>query len=194
MSIKILLIGDSSVGKTSLINRFINGEFTENFTSTIGMDYKNKRIAVNNKQYDLEIIDTCGQERFHSLSESYYKRADGIIFVFDVTNESTFKNLKNHWLREIDKIENLPYIIIGNKIDLKNIRSINAEEMNQLGQKKNIRCIEASAKSGENIETIFTTLTELIISSPHRRRIKSFKLKNTTNQQRNTTNKYTFFC
>ena len=188
MSIKILLIGESSVGKTCLIKRYMDGTFKENFVTTVGMDYKVKRITLNNKQYDLEIIDTSGQERFHCLAESNYKKADGIMLVFDFTNQSSFDSLKDYWLNELDKYGNMPKIIVGNKKDLENIRIVNTQEMEKLGKKKNIRCFECSAKNGENIESIFIYLTELILSAPHKKRIKSFKLKNNTSQQNNNKN------
>ena len=188
MSIKILLIGESSVGKSCIINRFIDKTFIENFVTTVGMDYKVKRINLNNKQYDLEIIDTSGQERFHCLVETYYKKTDGIMFIFDITNQSSFDNLKNYWLRESDKYGDLPKIIVGNKKDLDNIRIINTEEMEKLGEKKNIRCFECSAKNGENVDSIFIYLTELILSNPNRKRIKSFKIKNDKSQQNNNGN------
>ena len=114
--LKIILIGDSSVGKTSLLLTYSGGNFEDNYISTIGVDYKEKLIVVNNYKVKLKIMDTCGQERFKSLNKNFYSSSDGIIFVFDVTKESSFKSIDN-WLNESENYRGKSKkILVGNKI------------------------------------------------------------------------------
>ena len=179
----ILLLGDSSVGKTSIINQYVEGKFEENFISTCGLDLKEKKIIINDKQYQLLIMDTSGQERYHSIAESYYKRADGIILVFDITNRNSFNSLKNSWLKDVNSHGYFPKIVVGNKKDLENIRVIKNEDIEKNKEFNEIECFETSAKTKENIETIFNKIAELILLNPNRKRVKSFKLKLSDNKQ-----------
>ena len=183
MSMNILLLGDSSVGKTSIINQYVEGKFEENFISTCGLDLKEKKIIINDKQYQLIIMETSGQERYHSIAESYYKRADGIILVFDITNRNSFNTLKNFWLKDVNSHGNFPKIVVGNKKDLENIRVIKNEDIEKNKEFNEIECFETSAKTKENIETIFNKIAELILLNPNRKRVKSFKLKLSDNKQ-----------
>ena len=183
MSMNILLLGDSSVGKTSIINQYVEGKFEENFISTCGLDLKEKKIIINDKQYQLLIMETSGQERYHSIAESYYKRADGIILVFDITNRNSFNTLKNFWLKDVNSQGNFPKIVVGNKKDLENIRVIKNEDIEKNKEFNEIECFETSAKTKENIETIFNKIAELILLNPNRKRVKSFKLKLSDNKQ-----------
>ena len=183
MSMNILLLGDSSVGKTSIINQYVEGKFEENFISTCGLDLKEKKIIINDKQYQLLIMETSGQERYHSIAESYYKRADGIILVFDITNRNSFNTLKNFWLKDVNSHGNFPKIVVGNKKDLENIRVIKNEDIEKNKEFNEIECFETSAKTKENIETIFNKIAELILLNPNRKRVKSFKLKLSDNKQ-----------
>ena len=182
MSMNILLLGDSSVGKTSIINQYVEGKFEENFISTCGLDLKEKKIIINDKQYQLLIMETSGQERYHSIAESYYKRADGIILVFDITNRNSFNTLKNFWLKDVNSHGNFPKIVVGNKKDLENIRVIKNEDIEKNKEFNEIECFETSAKTKENIETIFNKIAELILLNPNRKRVKSFKLKLSDNK------------
>ena len=160
--IKIILIGDSSVGKTSLLLKYTDNYFSETSTATIGVEFKEKIITFNNRNIRLQIWDTSGQERFHSITQNFYRGANGILFVFDVTNKESFDNLKN-WLN--DPQVDAKKILIGNKIDLEQQRIISKEKMEQLGQKYNLNSFETSAKTGKNVETIFTEITKLIIEN-----------------------------
>ena len=183
MSMNILLLGDSSVGKTSIISQYVDGKFEENFLSTCGLDLKEKKIIINDKQYQLIIMDTSGQERYHSIAESYYKRADGIILVFDITNRNSFNSLKNSWLKDVNSHGYFPKIVVGNKKDLENIRVIKNEDIEKNKEFNEIEYFETSAKTKENIETIFNKIAELILLNPNRKRVKSFKLKLSDNKQ-----------
>ena len=128
-------------------------------------------------------METSGQERYHSIAESYYKRADGIILVFDITNRNSFNTLKNFWLKDVNSHGNFPKIVVGNKKDLENIRVIKNEDIEKNKEFNEIECFETSAKTKENIETIFNKIAELILLNPNRKRVKSFKLKLSDNKQ-----------
>ena len=162
--LKIILIGDTSVGKTSLLLTYSGGNFEDNYISTIGVDYKEKLIVVNNYKVKLKIMDTCGQERFKSLNKNFYSSSDGIIFVFDVTKESSFKSIDN-WLNESENYRGKSKkILVGNKIDLKNIIEVKKENIEKYAENKKMLYYETSAKNGTNVEESFNKLAELIIS------------------------------
>jgi len=162
--LKIILIGDTSVGKTSLLLTYSGGNFEDNYISTIGVDFKEKLIVVNNYKVKLKIMDTCGQERFKSLNKNFYSSSDGIIFVFDVTKESSFKSIDN-WLNESENYRGKSKkILVGNKIDLKNIIEVKKENIEKYAENKKMLYYETSAKNGTNVEESFNKLAELIIS------------------------------
>ena len=177
-SLKIGLIGNSSVGKTSLIRRFVDGKFDDNYMSTIGVDYFEKNININNMTIKLIIQDTSGQERFRSIAKSYFKNVDGIILVFDVTNLESFDEGIKYWLTICDdEIKEYKKILVGNKIDLE-IKKISKEKIENYAKNKQMKYFESSAKEGKNVELIFKELTELIISSsPEKIRNKNQKLE-----------------
>ena len=168
----ILLLGDSSVGKTCLINRFANEKFEENFISTIGAELWEKSIKVNEKNVLLRIMDTCGQEKFKAITSCYYRNTDGIIFVYDVTNKDSFRNI-NKWLKDVNEFNNnFKGALAGNTIDLKDIRVINKEDMEKYADEQQIKSFEVSAKEGTNVEELFKYLAELIISNMTEEEIK----------------------
>ena len=186
--LKIILIGDSSVGKTSLLLTYSGGNFEDNYISTIGVDYKEKLIVVNNYKVKLKIMDTCGQERFKSLNKNFYSSSDGIIFVFDVTKESSFKSIDN-WLNESENYRGKSKkILVGNKIDLKNIIEVKKENIEKYAENKKMFYYETSAKNGTNVEESFNKLAELIISDMTEDEIKEKMektgLKNNSNGKR----------
>ena len=133
--ITIILLGNSEVGKTSLTRRYVNDTFEDNFISTIGEDYFEKKIKINDKDIILKIIDTCGQEKYKSISLGPIRSVDGIIFVFDVTNEQSFLDI-NTWLTEADNIGKKKAILIGNKIDLDDSIIIKEERMKHYADKR----------------------------------------------------------
>ena len=171
---KILLIGDSSVGKTSLLLKYTDDYFSEQSTSTIGVEFKEKKITLNNRNITLQIWDTSGQERFRSITQNFYRGSDGILFVFDVTNKESFHNLE-YWLNEA-KEDDVKKILIGNKIDLPS-RTISKERMENLGKRYNLKSFETSAKTGENIKEIFTEIAELIIANKSEEELNSLYSK-----------------
>ena len=162
---KILLIGNSGVGKSSLLLRFSDDTFTGNFMPTIGVDFKIRTLEVDGKTIKLQIWDTAGQERFKTITSSYYKGAHGIIVVYDVTDKESYKNIDT-WMNEIDKhaSDNVSKILWGNKCDLEDSRKVSTDEGKELADQYNIRFIESSAKDNSNVEEAFTLMTKEIKS------------------------------
>ena len=162
--LRVILLGDSNVGKTSLIMRYIKNEFKNSFISTIGVEYDSKIIKKGKKNICLKIIDTGGQEKFHCLTKSFFNKVDGIIFVFDLTNKESFENLKN-WLKEAESYtEDFGYILVGNKKDLINSIEVNQESLKDNDLFNGTKYFEVSAKTGENIEECFEELTDMILN------------------------------
>mmetsp|Transcript_19825 Transcript_19825/g.22133 ORF Transcript_19825/g.22133 Transcript_19825/m.22133 type:complete len:205 (+) Transcript_19825:2-616(+) len=162
---KILLIGNSGVGKSSLLLRFSDDTFTGNFMPTIGVDFKIRTLEVDGKTIKLQIWDTAGQERFKTITSSYYKGAHGIIVVYDVTDKDSYKNIDT-WMSEIEKhaSDNVSRILCGNKSDLEDSRQVSTDEGKELADTYNIRFIESSAKDNANVEEAFTLMTKEIKS------------------------------
>merc|ERR1712100_792056 len=130
---KLLLIGDSGVGKSCLLLRFADDTYTDSYISTIGVDFKIRTIELDGKTIKLQIWDTAGQERFRTITSSYYRGAHGIIVVFDVTDQESFENVK-HWLQEIDKYANegVMKLLVGNKSDLQSKKVVSYDEAKEL--------------------------------------------------------------
>ena len=165
INLKILLIGDSAVGKTSILFRYINDEFPECYMSTIGVEYKIKALIINGKKVNLRIWDTSGQERYRSITQNFYRNANGILFVFDITNKESFNNIKI-WLTDSENCETkVTKILIGNKIDLKDERKVDMEAIEKFAEKKEMKYFETSAKEGINIDEIFRELAEQILGN-----------------------------
>ncbi|AYV75487.1 MAG: GTP-binding protein YPTC1 [Terrestrivirus sp.] len=161
---KLLLIGDSGVGKSCILLRFADNDYTSNYISTIGVDFKIRTISTNNgKKAKLQIWDTAGQERFRTITSSYYRGAHGIIIVYDITNKESFDNVQT-WLHEITRYssETVCRLLIGNKSDLVDKRIIEYSAGNELGQSLNIPFIETSAMNASNVSDAFFTMAELI--------------------------------
>jgi len=164
---KLLLIGDSGVGKSCLLLRFADQTFSESYISTIGVDFKIRTIQLNDKTVKLQIWDTAGQERFRTLTPSYYRGGQGIICVYDVSSRSSFDNL-DHWLLEVDTYctkANAVKMLVGNKIDSKH-RVVSREEGLQFAKQHKMLFIEASCKTKEGVECAFEELIEKILQTP----------------------------
>eukprot|EP01120_Amphizonella_sp_Union-15-10_P003540 TRINITY_DN13964_c0_g1_i1.p1 TRINITY_DN13964_c0_g1~~TRINITY_DN13964_c0_g1_i1.p1 ORF type:complete len:203 (-),score=34.32 TRINITY_DN13964_c0_g1_i1:4-612(-) len=159
---KLLLIGDSGVGKSSLLLRFADNTFTESFISTIGVDFKLRTIDIENSKVKLQLWDTAGQERFRTITSSYYRGAQGVIVVFDVTKKDTFNNVVK-WLQELERYaaEDVKKLLVGNKTDL-TPREVTNDEARELADKLGIEYIETSAKTSTNVENAFTRLASII--------------------------------
>ena len=162
---KIILVGDSKVGKTSIIRRYTDNTFTTQTLSTIGSDFNYKLIQIENYLINLNIWDTAGQERFKSLTFQYYKRASGVFIVFDVSNRKSFKGLL-HWLEDVNNNcpdPNIIKLLIGNKIDLN--REVEYDEANSFAIKNNMDYIETSASEDVNINKAFEELARIMWSN-----------------------------
>ena len=164
MPIKIMVLGNTAVGKTSFILTYTENTFQEVHLSTMGIDYKEKHIIIEGKKYRLSVYDTTGQERYKSLAFSLIKNTDGIILIYDVTNESSFKAVPD-WIQSAreKKGENYPMIILGNKIDLEDERKVKTEDGEELAQKYGLDFYEISNKENVNIENAILTLVKKIL-------------------------------
>ena len=160
---KILIIGDSGVGKSSILSRFADQHYSSEYISTIGVDFRIQTLEIDGKIIKLQIWDTAGQQRFRTITNSYYRGAHGALVVYDVTDRQSFNHLPN-WLKEIDKSgqQSIPILIIGTKTDLTNKRVISKEEGQQFAQHYQLKLIETSAKDNQNIEECFRQLAQQI--------------------------------
>ena len=186
---KILLIGNTFVGKSSLLQRFIDQSWNGKFDPTIGVDFvriiKNKKIQklktieVEGKKVKLQIWDTAGEERFRNITSSYYKGGHGILLMYDITNRNSFESIKN-WLIEVEKHadKNIYKILIGNKIDLEKDRDITYNEGKEYAESEGMKFIETSAKDGSNIEEAFELITKEIIKSNINKNVNEIENKN----------------
>lgn len=162
---KLLLIGDSGVGKSCLLLRFADDTYTESYISTIGVDFKIRTIELDGKTIKLQIWDTAGQERFRTITSSYYRGAHGIIVVYDITDQESFNNVKQ-WLQEIDRYacENVNKLLVGNKCDLTAKRAVETQAAKEYAEQLGIPFLETSAKSSTNVEQAFLTMASEIKS------------------------------
>ena len=140
---KVLLIGNSSVGKSSLLLRFVDNQWSDLFVPTIGVDFKIRTMEIDNKNVKLQIWDTAGQERFKNITASYYRGAHGIFVVYDISDTESFKNI-NNWLIEIEKNanKNVYKILVGNKCDLEDKRTVSYQQGKELAETYGMQFIE----------------------------------------------------
>jgi len=157
--IKLLLIGDSGVGKSCLLLRFSDDTFTTSFITTIGIDFKVRTVELDGKRVKLQIWDTAGQERFRTITTAYYRGAMGILLVYDVTDESSFNNIRN-WIRNIEQhaSDNVNKILVGNKVDMDAKRVVSTAQGQKLADEYGIKFFETSAKTNQNVEQVFFTM------------------------------------
>lgn len=157
---KLLLIGDSSVGKSCLLLRFADDSYVDSYISTIGVDFKIRTVELEGKTIKLQIWDTAGQERFRTITSSYYRGAHGIIIVYDVTEMESFNNVKQ-WLNEIDRYANdsVCKLLVGNKCDLVENKVVDTQMGKALADELGIPFLETSAKDAINVEQAFLTMT-----------------------------------
>lgn len=160
---KILLLGDSGVGKTSFLLQYTESQFNNVFISTIGVEYKMKVFNYRNKLVKFQIWDTAGQERFKAITRNYLRGSHGILLMYDITNDTTFDNIKQ-WLKQIYKAveENVCVIVVGNKVDLEDERLVKSSDAESFCETKGYKYYECSAKTAHNVKEAFNDLSNQV--------------------------------
>merc|ERR1712167_377919 len=163
MLIKLLLIGDSGVGKSCLLCRYSDDVFNSNFITTIGIDFKIRTIELDGAKIKLQIWDTAGQERFRTITQAYYRGAMGILLVYDVTDDKSFNNIRT-WMRNIEQHANeqVVKILLGNKCDMPDKKMVTWEQGNDLAKEYGIEFFETSAKTNVKVDEAFTAIARAI--------------------------------
>ena len=179
---KVLLIGNSDVGKSSLILRYVDQIWNDVFVPTIGVDFKVKSIEVDKKLVKMQIWDTAGQERFRNVISSYFKGAHGILLIYDITSRDSFKELEN-WLGEVERhaSSQVLKILIGNKSDLEEKREIQKDEGEAFAMRNGMQFIETSAKNNTNVSEAFEALAKIMVDSSNKRNAIKIEKKNIKN-------------
>jgi Ras-related protein Rab-35 len=163
---KLLIIGDSGVGKSSLLLRFADNLFAGTYITTIGVDFKIRTIDVNGEKVKLQIWDTAGQERFRTITSTYYRGTHGVIVVYDVTSGESFVNVKR-WLQEIDQnCDTVNRILVGNKNDaLPDKKVVKTEDAQKFAEQIGVPLYETSAKENLNVEEVFYEITKQVLKT-----------------------------
>ena len=159
---KILMLGESQVGKTSLLIRYTDNDFKKSMLPTFGVDVRYKYITNNDNNIRLDLWDTAGQEKFRTITQNYYKGAHGILLVYDITNESTFSTLKN-WMEDIRGNSEAEIVIIGNKLDLEKDRKVDKKTLESFADEYKLPFFETSALTGEGVEEAFNKLKDNLL-------------------------------
>ncbi|CAF0896412.1 unnamed protein product [Rotaria sp. Silwood1] len=161
---KLLIIGNSSVGKTSFLFRYADDSFTSAFVSTVGIDFKVKTVFRHDKRVKLQIWDTAGQERYRTITTAYYRGAMGFILMYDITNEESF-NAVQDWCTQIKMYswDNAQVVLVGNKCDLEHDRAVTQERGQRLADQLGLEFFETSAKENVNVKVVFERLVDIIL-------------------------------
>ncbi|KAL4474715.1 hypothetical protein ABPG72_002308 [Tetrahymena utriculariae] len=161
---KLVIIGNSGVGKSSLLLRFSDDQFNESYLTTIGVDFRFRTLPIDQKQVKLQIWDTAGQERFRTITSAYYKGADGIVMVYDVTSENSFQDIDKFWISEVESYaeKNVELLLIGNKSDLD--RQVSTQSAQEYAKSKNMEFFECSAKTSDSVQQAFLTLARKLMN------------------------------
>ena len=171
---RIVIVGDSGVGKSCILRRFTEDSFSVSTEATVGIDFRNKTITTDGHRLKLQLWDTAGQERFHTISRAYYRHAVGVIVVFDITNEHSFERIPE-WLDEVVEYTepHKPiFILVGNKSDQKNDRQVSSNDARKFANSKDIAYMETSAKSSSGIDDVFYLLANRIYEAVQDGRVK----------------------
>jgi|Transcript_14240 Ras-related protein Rab-8A len=162
--VKLLLLGDTAVGKSSLLLRFCESSFDANFVITIGVDYKWKHVERNGRKLKIQVWDTAGQERFRTITPAYYRAAMGVVLSYDITDRNTFDHV-GYWVEELDKHGDatVQRILVGNKSDLSEDRKVSREDGERLAKKFNMTFFETSAKTGESVDDAFLDIADKVV-------------------------------
>jgi len=163
--VKLLLLGDSAVGKSSLLMRFCESRFDNNFVLTIGVDFKWKCVERNDRKLKLQVWDTAGQERFRTITPAYYRAAMGVVICYDITDQATFDHVE-YWVQQLDQHgdEAVQRILVGNKCDLADLRKVSTEDGERLASKFNMCFFETSAKTGQSVDDAFLNIADQVVA------------------------------
>ena len=165
-TIKLLVVGDSSVGKTNFITQFIENKFNQTYMTTSGMDLKTSSIVVKNKKIRVQLWDTAGQEKYRAITKNLFLKVQGALVVYDITNDNSFTNLKT-WVKSIKEEcgKSMQMIIVGNKCDLDDERVIEKEKALEYAEEEKVEYIETSSKTGENVQKAISQLCEKVLEN-----------------------------
>ena len=179
---KLVLIGDSGVGKTNILSRYISNEFSLASQPTVGVEFGSKIIKKQDKSIKLQIWDTAGQERYKSITNAYYKGSKGAFVVYDISRKSTFENV-DKWIDELKEnaTEDAHIMLVGNKTDLEDKREVQTEEVAKKAEQYKVAFCETSALKGKNIEKAFDTLVEEITKIAVSQRLVEIKRESDSN-------------
>ena len=178
--IKVVLVGEASVGKTSIIQRYIDNSFSENNSSTIGLSYVSKKLSIDKKNFRLDIWDTAGQERYRALTKVFFVDSQICILVFDITKKQTFEDIKNFWIKELENVSSSNNIIlglVGNKCDLSDNEEIIDSEIINYAQTIKAQYFKVSALAGVGINELFEDLTKSYYELNNNKQNDNQKLK-----------------
>lgn len=180
---KIVMLGNSGVGKTAFVQQTIDGVFSDAHVPTVGAQYSSLNMSIENQQICLELWDTAGQEVFRSLVGFYARDAKGFFILFDVSERSSFKDL-DQWINFAnDQSVNAEIILFANKCDLTDKRDVKTEEIEEFAKRKNIRYLEGSAKTSQGIQDAFEMMSEMVFRSDNQRQ-DSLKLEQVSNKKK----------
>uniref|UniRef100_A0A1J3JAV0 Ras-related protein RABA5c n=1 Tax=Noccaea caerulescens TaxID=107243 RepID=A0A1J3JAV0_NOCCA len=175
---KIVIIGDSAVGKSNLLTRYARNEFNPNSKATIGVEFQTQSMVIDGKEVKAQIWDTAGQERFRAVTSAYYRGAVGALVVYDITRRSTFENV-GRWLDELNTHSDttVAKMLIGNKCDLESIRAVSIEEGKSLAESEGLFFMETSALDSTNVKTAFELVIRDIYTNISRKQLNSDSYK-----------------
>lgn len=186
---KVILVGDGGAGKTSIFDRFTTNSFSDNFSCTMKVDYKVKSIVIDkDNTVDLQVWDTCGQEKYKTVTRSYYRNNHGCIIVFDITKKESYNNVLN-WYNDLKEFgqKGQTIVLVGNKKDLSEKREVYFKEIDELASRLNLTYIEISAKTGENVMHLFEYIAlKFLKKEEYLRQIPENSNFSTSNVMRNS--------
>ena len=190
MIFKIILIGDSGVGKTNLLSRYMNGTFSDSTKSTVGVELACKIVEINSTKIKIQIWDTAGEERYRSITSAYYKGAKGCLLVYSITDRRSFDNI-DKWIEQLkgNSDEDLCIILVGNKIDIEDFVDVKTEEGMEKAKSLNIPFMETSALNNQNIDKVFQKLIEEVYEKNNKIFRKNISLVVDNENEENNENK-----
>ena len=189
--VNVIIIGDTSVGKTNLVSRFVKNEYSEDFKPTIGADFFTKIHTINNKNINVKFWDTAGQEKYRAIGSKFYKDANGVILVYDTTNKRSYENL-NKWVVELKEKAppNLSVMLVGNKIDMVSDKEVSREDGKRFSEIYGYYFLETSAKENTNVDEAFNTLiksaSEKLLEESEKQEFKDYSLARNSIQHINS--------